>query len=61
MWPATNSKHQAIWACRVVGVGLLYQQGYFRQVIDKNGAQQALFPYNDPGQLPIIPFARAKT
>ena len=25
----------------VVGVGLLYQQGYFRQVIDKDGAQQA--------------------
>jgi starch phosphorylase len=39
----------------VVGVGLLYQQGYFRQVIDKNGDQQALFPYNDPGQLPITP------
>ncbi len=39
----------------VVGVGLLYQQGYFRQVIDQNGAQQALFPYNDPGQLPITP------
>ncbi len=39
----------------VVGVGLLYQQGYFRQVIDKNGTQQALFPYNDPGQLPITP------
>ncbi|HME44011.1 MAG TPA: alpha-glucan family phosphorylase [Syntrophorhabdales bacterium] len=39
----------------VVGVGLLYQQGYFRQVIDKHGAQQALFPYNDPGQLPITP------
>jgi len=37
----------------VVGVGLLYQQGYFRQVIDKDGAQQALYPYNDPGQLPI--------
>jgi hypothetical protein len=35
----------------VVGVGLLYQQGYFRQVIDKDGAQQALFPYNDPGQI----------
>jgi starch phosphorylase len=33
----------------VVGVGLLYQQGYFRQVIDKDGAQQALYPYNDPG------------
>jgi starch phosphorylase len=39
----------------VIGVGLLYQQGYFRQVIDKEGAQQALFPYNDPGQLPITP------
>jgi starch phosphorylase len=39
----------------VVGVGLLYQQGYFRQMIDENGAQQALFPYNDPGQLPITP------
>ena len=39
----------------VVGVGLLYQQGYFRQAIDKNGWQQALYPYNDPGQLPITP------
>ncbi|HUH98703.1 MAG TPA: alpha-glucan family phosphorylase [Anaerolineales bacterium] len=39
----------------VIGVGLLYQQGYFRQVIDRDGAQQALFPYNDPGQLPITP------
>ena len=39
----------------VVGVGLLYQQGYFRQVIDRDGAQEALFPYNDPGQLPITP------
>ena len=42
----------------VVGVGLLYQQGYFRQVIDKDGAQQALFPYNDPAQLPITPLRR---
>jgi starch phosphorylase len=24
-----------------------------RQVIDKDGAQQALYPYNDPRQLPI--------
>lgn len=42
----------------VVGVGLLYQQGYFRQVIDKDGAQQALYPYNDPGQLPITPLRK---
>jgi starch phosphorylase len=39
----------------VVGIGLLYQQGYFRQVIDRDGGQQALYPYNDPGQLPIAP------
>ena len=43
----------------VVAVGLLYQQGYFRQVIDKDGAQQALYPYNDPGQLPITPLRKA--
>ena len=43
----------------VVGVGLLYQQGYFRQVIGKDGAQQALYPYNDPGQLPITPVRQA--
>ncbi|MBZ5623919.1 MAG: alpha-glucan family phosphorylase [Acidobacteriia bacterium] len=39
----------------VVGVGLLYQRGYFRQEIDSQGAQQALYPFNDPGQLPITP------
>ena len=39
----------------VIGLGLLYQQGYFRQIIDRAGVQQALFPYNDPGQLPITP------
>jgi starch phosphorylase len=39
----------------VVAIGLLYAQGYFRQFIDKNGNQQELYPYNDPGQLPIRP------
>jgi starch phosphorylase len=39
----------------VVAVGLLYGQGYFRQEINKDGSQLALFPYNDPGQLPITP------
>jgi starch phosphorylase len=42
----------------VVGVGLLYQRGYFRQIIDADGAQQAVYPYNDPGQLPIAPLRR---
>lgn len=43
----------------VSAVGLLYQQGYFRQVIDKEGRQQALYPYNDPGQLPITPLRKS--
>jgi glycogen phosphorylase len=42
----------------VVGVSLLYQQGYFRQEIDAQGRQQALYPFNDPGQLPILPLRR---
>jgi starch phosphorylase len=43
----------------VIGIGLLYAQGYFRQTLDADGAQQALYPYNDPGQLPITPLRLA--
>jgi starch phosphorylase len=39
----------------LVGVGLLYQEGYFRQVLDARGEQQDLYPYNDPTSLPIRP------
>jgi starch phosphorylase len=39
----------------VTAVGLLYQQGYFRQELDANGEQRALYPANEPGQLPIEP------
>jgi starch phosphorylase len=39
----------------VVGVGLLYGRGYFLQNFDSEGRQQALYPINDPGQLPIRP------
>jgi starch phosphorylase len=39
----------------VVGIGLLYQHGYFRQVIDKSGNQAALYPTNNPDQLPVTP------
>jgi glycogen phosphorylase len=42
-------------AVPLIGIGLLYQQGYFRQEIDGAGQQQALYPFNDPGQLPIRP------
>ena len=43
----------------VVGIGLLYQQGYFRQMLTLDGRQQALYPFNDPGQLPITPLRQA--
>jgi glycogen phosphorylase len=43
----------------VAGVGLLYGQGYFRQDFDADGNQQALYPVNDPGQLPIRPLRQA--
>jgi starch phosphorylase len=43
----------------VVGVGLLYQEGYFRQAIAADGSQLALYPINDPGQLPIRPLRDA--
>src|ERR1700733_12701608 len=43
----------------VIGIGLLYSQGYFRQVIDRAGGQQALYPYNSPDQLPITPLRTA--
>lgn len=46
-------------AVPIVGVGLLYQQGYFRQIIDVDGTQRALNPYNDPGQLPVSPVRNA--
>jgi glycogen phosphorylase len=39
----------------VVGVSLLYQRGYFHQVIAGDGTQRAVFPYNEPGQLPLTP------
>jgi starch phosphorylase len=42
-------------AVPVVGVGLLYQQGYFRQMIAADGSQEELYPYNEPAQLPITP------
>lgn len=39
----------------LVGVGLLYQGGYFRQILDGQGWQMEAYPYNDPTSLPIRP------
>jgi len=39
----------------LVGVGLLYEHGYFRQTIDATGAQREAFPINAATQLPVVP------
>ncbi len=42
----------------VIGIGLLYQRGYFRQSFNEYGDQLAHNPFNDPGQLPMMPLRR---
>ena len=39
----------------LTAVGLLYQEGYFRQALDVNGWQQEIYSYNDSVNLPIAP------
>ena len=39
----------------VIGVGLLYQEGYFRQTLDSDGRQQEIYSYNDPTSVPVRP------
>ena len=39
----------------IIGIGLLYQEGYFRQILDSHGAQQEFFPYNEPAAMPVEP------
>lgn len=38
----------------LVGVGLLYQQGYFRQFLNPDGWQEEFYPINDFALLPVI-------
>jgi starch phosphorylase len=39
----------------LVGVGLLYQSGYFRQTVDADGFQQHIYPNYDFARLPVLP------
>jgi starch phosphorylase len=39
----------------LVGVGLFYSQGYFRQRLDRNGWQQEEYLETDVNQLPMVP------
>ena len=37
----------------LVGVGLFYDRGYFRQTLDEDGWQRERYPVNDPARLPL--------
>lgn len=39
----------------VVGIGLMYDEGYFRQILDAKGYQQEVYAYNDSRNLPLQP------
>jgi len=39
----------------IIGIGILFQKGYFRQTFDKSGGQIEVYPYNDPHSLPVVP------
>ncbi|MGY2875584.1 glycogen phosphorylase [Marmoricola sp. URHA0025 HA25] len=43
----------------LVGVGLLYRHGYFRQAVSREGWQQETYPVLDPDGLPITPLREA--
>ena len=38
-----------------IGIGILFQEGYFRQIIDAAGWQNEAYPYNEPASMPIRP------
>jgi glycogen phosphorylase len=39
----------------LIGVGILWQHGYFRQMLDPAGRQLELVPYTEPAMLPVKP------
>jgi starch phosphorylase len=43
----------------LIGVGLLYRHGYFRQSLSPDGWQQEHYPVVDPHELPLAPLTEA--
>ncbi len=39
----------------LTAVGILYQEGYFRQMVDAEGRQMEFYPNNNAADLPILP------
>jgi len=56
-----HAKSASDLALPLVGVGLFYHQGYFRQELDANGEQRVVYPQVDIRLLPLEPLRDART
>ena len=54
-WPAITSRARRTSDIPLIGIGLFYGQGYFRQRLDRNGWQQEEYLQTDVNQLPMEP------
>ncbi len=43
----------------LIGIGLMYREGYFRQYLNVDGWQQERYPENDFFNLPLVPETKA--
>src|SRR4051794_31324703 len=50
-----HMKSASDMALPIIGVGLLYRKGYFRQTIDADGHQEHAYPDYDLARLPLLP------
>ena len=54
MLAGDHMKSASDMALPLVGVGLMYRKGYFRQSIDADGHQEHAYPDFDLARLPIL-------
>ena len=52
-WPVTTSRPRPTSGVPLIGVGLLYRSGYFRQSLSLDGWQVEHYPVIDPRGLPL--------
>ena len=50
-----HSKSASDLGIPLIGIGLMYKHGYFRQTIDADGHQQHIYPDYDSNRLPLRP------
>jgi starch phosphorylase len=55
MLSGDHSKGASDLGLPFVGVGFLYEQGYFRQRISEDGWQEAYYDHVNPASLPVLP------